>query len=92
MARRPVSGIVRDGAGNIVASATVTLTVYSDDSAATCYAARTGGSALTGGVTTSGTDGAWEVWVDDSDHAVLTVFKVTSSKNNYTTIIEPIAA
>ena len=43
MARRPISGVARDGVGNIVASATATLTVYSGGAAATCYAAESGG-------------------------------------------------
>lgn len=92
MARRPISGIVRDGAGNIVASAIVALTVYTGGTAATCYAAQAGGSALTDGSTTAGTDGSYAFWVDDGDHGVLTVFNVTASKSGYTTRIIPIAA
>ena len=92
MARRPISGVVRDGVGNIVASSVVTLTVYSGGAAATCYAAESGGSALSGGSTTSGTDGSYTFWVDDDDHAVLTIFTVTASKTNYVTITTPIAA
>jgi hypothetical protein len=92
MARRPISGVARDGVGNIVASATVALTVYTGGAAATCYAAQAGGSALAGGSTTSGTDGSYVFWVDDGDHAVLTVFNVTASKTNYTTITTPVAA
>ena len=92
MARRPISGIVRDGAGSIIPSATLVLTVYTGGAAATCYAAQSGGSALTNGQTTSGTDGSYEYWVDDGDHGVLTVFNLTVSKTGYTTIIQPIAA
>lgn len=92
MARRPISGIVRDGEGNIVASATVTLTVYSSGAAATCYAAQSGGSALSGGATTAGTNGAYSLWIDDGDYAVLSLFNVTSSKTGYTTRTTPIAA
>ena len=92
MARRPISGVARDGVGNIVASATATLTVYSGGAAATCYAAESGGSALSGGATTSGTDGTYTFWVDDGDHAVLTIFNVTVSKTNYTSMTTPIAA
>jgi hypothetical protein len=91
MARRPIADVVRDGSGNIVASATVALTVYSG-AAATCYAAQSGGSALSGGITTSGGDGSYEFWVDDGDHAVITVFNVTVSKTGYTTKIDPVAA
>ena len=92
MARRPISGVVRDGEGNIVASATVVLTVYSGGAAATCYAAQSGGSALTGGGTTAGTDGTYVFWVDDGDHAVITVFVVTASKTGYTTLATNVAA
>lgn len=92
MARRPISGTIRDGAGNIIASATVVLTVYTGGAAATCYAAQSGGSALTNGSTTAGADGTYSFWVDDGDHAVLTVFNVTASKTGYTTVVVPIAA
>ena len=92
MARRPISGVARDGAGNIVASATVTLTVSTGGAAATCYAAKTGGSVLTGGATTTGSDGTFTFWVDDGDHALITIFVVTSSKTGYTGIAQSIGA
>lgn len=92
MARRPISGIVRDGAGSIIPSATLVLTVYTGGAAATCYAAQSGGSALTNGQTTSGTDGSYEYWIEDSDHGVLTVFNVTASKTGYTTSVVAVAA
>ena len=92
MARRPISGVVRDGSGNIVSSAAIALTVYVGGAAATCYAAQSGGSALSGGATTSSTDGSYVFWVEDSDHAVLTVFVVTTSKSGYTTIATSVAA
>ena len=92
MARRPISGVVRDGEGNIVASATVALTVSTGGAAATCYAAKSGGSALSGGATTSGTDGTYAFWVDDGDHAVITVFVVTGSKTGYTSLATSVAA
>ena len=92
MARRPISGVVRDGSGNIVASVSVALTVYATSLPATCYAAESGGSALASGTTTAGTDGAYELWVDDEDHAVLTIFTVTSTKAGYITKSRSFAA
>ena len=92
MARRPISGVVRDGSGNIVTSATVVLTVYSG-AVATCYDVQSGGSVLAGGTTSSdSTNGSYEFWVEDSDHGVLTVFNVTASKSGYTTSVTPVAA
>lgn len=92
MARRPISGIVRDGSGNIVASAAVAFTVYSNGAVVTCYATQTGGSALTNGATTSGTDGSYEIWIDSDDYAILTLFNITATKTGYTTKTTPIAA
>ena len=92
MARRPISGVVRDGLGAIVASATVALAVYDGGAAATCYDAETGGSAISGGATTSGTNGAYTFWVDDSDYGLMTLFNVTASKSGYTQMITPVAA
>ncbi len=92
MARRPISGIARDGEGNIVASATVALTVYSTGLAATCYSAQSGGSALSGGATTSGSDGSYTFWIEDSDYALISLFNVTISKTGYTSMTTPAGA
>ena len=91
MARRPISGVVRDGEGSIIVDAVVTLTVYSG-AAATCYTAQTGGSSLNNGQTASLDDGSYEFWIDDSDHAITTVFNVTATKTGYATITIPVAA
>lgn len=91
MARRPISGVVRDGHGTIVSGASVALTVYSGGAAATCYDSESGGSAYAGGTTTSGTNGAYTFWVEDSDYAVLTLFNITTSKSGYTSMTTPVA-
>ena len=91
MARRPIAGVVTDGQGNIISGAIVALTVYSG-AVATAYDLQSGGSTFSGGLTTSNTDGSYEFWIDDSDHAVITVFNVTATKDGYETRVTPVAA
>lgn len=85
MTRRPYNGVVRDGNGRIIASATVAITVNETGLTATIYAAQTGGVALALGQTTSGTDGSFTVWIDDGDYILMTLFDVAISKAGYST-------
>ncbi len=83
MTRRPYNGVVRDGNGRIIPSATVTFNVNDTGLPATIYAAQVGGVALALGQTTSGTDGAFTVWIDDDDYALMALFDVVISKFGY---------
>lgn len=72
--RLPIQGVYIDGSGNIVVGGTATFYEYlsSDPSnptvIATVYAARTGGSAIASGAVTTDSNGAYIVWVEDTDY------------------------
>jgi parallel beta-helix repeat protein len=76
--------VARDGAGNIVPSATVSVYLAGTTTAASVYAAYTGGTAVNS--VTSGTDGVYEFYVDDTDYAVGQRFKIYISKTGYSSI------
>ena len=73
-----------DGNGSVVVDGTVTVSLTGTSTAATIYAAESGGAALSGGQTTSdSTDGSFSFWVDTSDHDISQKFRVVLSKSNY---------
>jgi len=83
MARYPlVQGTWVDGNGTVVSGGTVTCYLAGTTTAATCYESETG-SLLTGGATTSGTDGSFQVWISDSDYDMSQAFKIVLSKSGY---------
>lgn len=76
--------VARDGAGNIVPSATVSVYLAGTTTAASVYAAYTGGTAVSS--VTTGTDGVFEFYIDDTDYAGTQQFKIVISKSNYSSI------
>jgi len=75
------SGVFQDGAGNIVASGAITVTLAGTTTAATIYAASSGGSALTDGQTTSNSNGRFTFYVDAADYPSHQLFDITLSKS-----------
>jgi hypothetical protein len=83
MARYLYTGIARDGAGNIVASATVSVYLSGTTTAASVYTASTGGTAVNS--VSAGTDGIFTFYVDDTDYtAGSQLFKIIIAKTGYT--------
>lgn len=76
--------VARDGAGNIVPSATVSVYLAGTTTAASVYEAYTGGTAVSS--VTTGTDGVFEFYIDDTDYAGTQQFKIVISKSNYSSI------
>lgn len=76
--------VARDGAGNIVPSATVSVYLAGTTTAASVYATYTGGTAVNS--VTTGTDGSFEFYVDDTDYAGTQRFKIVISKTGYSSI------
>lgn len=74
MARYPYNGVVQDGNGVVVSGATVTVRIAGTTTAATIYSAATGGSAVTGAILTTDSDGKFNFWIDAADHAVTVFF------------------
>lgn len=77
-------GVSRDGAGNIIASATVSVYLYGTTTAASVYTTLAGATAVNS--VTSGTDGTFEFWVDRSDYVREQCFDLTISKTGYTSV------
>lgn len=83
MARYIYSGTTRDGAGKIIASATVAVYLAGTTTAASVYEAYSGGTAVNS--VTSGTDGVFTFYVDDTTYtAGSQKFKIIMSKSGYT--------
>lgn len=82
MARYKYEGVWIDGAGNAIASGTVSVLLANSTTAATCYSSATG-AALTGGQTTTDAAGTYSFWVDTSDYNRGQKFKVSIAKTNY---------
>lgn len=87
MARYTIfNGWAADGNGKVIPSATITITLADTSTPPTnMYLAKTGGSAITDGATTTDTTGFAIVYVDDSDHPIGTEFDIVISKANFTT-------
>ena len=82
--RYSFKSVARDGAGNIVTSATVNIYLAGTTTAASVYEAYTGGTAVSS--VTTGTDGVFEFYIDDTDYAGTQQFKIVISKSNYSSI------
>lgn len=81
--RRVFSGTSRDGAGNVVSSATVKLFEAGGTTAATFYSSATSTAGITS--TTSGSDGTFSIYVDNFDYDAEQTFKITIEKAGYST-------
>ncbi|MFA5340417.1 MAG: hypothetical protein WC332_01445 [Clostridia bacterium] len=82
MSRYIYKGTTRDGAGKIIASATISVYLAGTTTAASVYEAYTGGTAVNS--VTSGTDGTFTFYVSDADYtAGAQKFKIVMSKSGY---------
>lgn len=77
-------GITRDGAGNIIPSATVSVYEAGGTTAASIYTTLAGATAVNS--VTSGTDGSFEFYISRFDYNRDTQFKMVISKTGYSTI------
>ena len=81
MARYPYQDTVRDGAGRIIADATVTVYDADTTNVATMYDAKSGGSVITSITTNS--SGYFIFYVDDGDYLSGDLFDIIVSKAGY---------
>lgn len=82
MARYKLQGIARDGAGNIIADASVSVYLAGTTTAASVYEASSGGTAVNSVDTDD--EGFYELYVDSIDYPLSQNFKITISKSGYT--------
>ena len=87
MARYPYQDTVRDGAGRIIASATVTVVDADTSNTSTMYDAKTGGSVITSITTNS--RGYFIFYLDDSDYLSGDLFDLAVTKTGYDTQTYP---
>ncbi len=83
MARYAIQDTTRDNNGTIIPSATVTVTDADTSTASTIYAAKSGGSAISGGAVTSDSNGRFIFYVDDGDYVSGDQFDLAVSKTGY---------
>lgn len=83
--RLAFNGVIRDQRGNVVASATVIVYEADTTTPATIYDAKSGGSAVSGASMTTGSDGSFLFYVDDSDYTAGSQFDIVASKTGYDT-------
>ena len=76
--RYPYSGFTKDQNGRIIQSAVVSVYLAGSSTAASIYAAETGGTAVNS--VTSDSNGQFSFWVDDGNYAVTQKFKISVSK------------
>ena len=76
--RYPYSGFTKDQNGRIIQSAIVSVYLAGSSTAASIYAAETGGTAVNS--VTSDSNGKFSFWVDDGNYAVTQKFKISVSK------------
>ena len=76
--------VVQDGRGNFVASATVTVTLAGGSTKASIYSALTGGTVDADGIITTGADGTFAFYVDESDYSHSQQFRIVWSKSGFT--------
>ena len=87
MARYIYQAHYRNEVGDTVSSGTIAVTLAGTSTAATIYDAASGGSALSGGQTTSrSTDGYYFFYVDETDYSDSQLFKITLSKTGLQSI------
>ena len=84
MARYCKKGVARDGNGKIISSATVSIYLAGTTTAASIYTASSGGVAVNS--VTSGTDGVFTAFFDDTDYYQSQLFKLVMSKTGYTSV------
>jgi len=77
MARQLFESTLTDQQGHIVVGGSITVYLTGTLTAATIYSASSGGSAVTGSKVTSGSDGSYSFWIDESDYGVDQLFRVT---------------
>lgn len=82
MARYIKQGVARDGAGNVIADATISVYEAATTTVASIYTASSGGTAVNS--VDSDTDGSFYFYVDDSDYDRTQKFKIVLSKTGYT--------
>jgi len=83
MARYAYQDVTRDNNGTRIPSATVTITDADTTTASTIYAAKSGGSAISGGAVTSDSNGRFIFYVDDGDYVSGDQFDIAVSKTGY---------
>ncbi len=76
-------GLFRDGSGHPVLGGTASVYLAGTTTAASVYTASSGGTAVNS-VTSSTTDGTFELYVDESDYGFGQKFEVILSKAGYT--------
>lgn len=82
MARYIFQDVAKDGAGNVVTGATVSVFLAGVATAADVYEAESGGSTVNS-VESDSTDGTFSFWVDASSYTANQKFKITITKTNY---------
>ncbi|GAG32303.1 unnamed protein product, partial [marine sediment metagenome] len=83
MSYQPFSSTLTDQQGSVLAGGTVTVYESGTTTAATIYDAD-GGSVISGSVVTSGTDGSFIFWIDDTEYAVTKRFRVVLGGTGFT--------
>ena len=87
MSRYPYQDVVRDGAGRIIASATVAVYDADTTDVSTMYDAKSGGNVITSITTDSA--GYFIFYIDDTDYLSGDLFDVTITKSGYGTQTYP---
>ena len=77
-------GVCKDGAGNIIDSATVSVYLYGTTTAASIYTTLAGATAVNS--VTSGSDGTFEFWIDRTDYVREQCFDITIAKTGFTSV------
>ena len=76
MTRFPFESTLTDQFGRIIVGGTVTVNLTGTSTAATIYAAESGGSAITDSQITTGSDGTYKFWVDTLDFVATQRFRL----------------
>lgn len=84
MARKIYRGYARDGNGTVLSGATVSVYLTGTSTVASIYAASSGGTAVNS--TTTDSTGLYSFYVDYSDYAAGTQFRLTISKTGYDSV------
>ena len=75
--------------GKAIDAATVTVKLAGTSTVAVIYAAKTGGSAITGGIVTSDSGGYYKFYVDTVDYAATQLFDIVVSEDRFVTRTYP---
>lgn len=76
-------GVARDGYGKIIPLATISVYLATTTTPVSIYATSSGGAAINS--VTCDSSGTFIFYIDDSDYSSSTLFKITISKDNYST-------